>query len=551
MVVDVTKKLEHEHVEDVKSESLAETQTNDTSDETVHRFLGMTGRTLRNSVSLMAGMGFLLFGYDQGVMGSLLTLESFYTTFEDMDTTSKGLPAATKSKNSTWQGFVVAVYEIGCFAGAIATMYLGDKLGRRKMIFLGCVIMIIGAVIQTASYSSGQLLAARIITGIGNGMNTATVPVWQAECARPEARGRLVMLAGALISGGITISYWIDFALYWVKESSVSWRFPLAFQIIFPLGILPFILRMPESPRWLLKKGRTQDAIKVYSALEGVPTSHPIIREEISDVDKSIAAERNREGQAKNGIYLLFTQGKHRNFHRAMLGIWAQIMQQITGINLITYYAGTIFENYIGMSTTLSRILAACNGTEYFLASWVAFYTIEKFGRRNLMLFGAVGQAITMGILTGTTWAGSNKDDTGASIAAAVFLFVFNTFFAIGWLGMTWLYPAEVTPLNIRAPANGISTASNWVFNFMVVMITPVAFDSIDSYTYTIFAAINALMVPAVYFFFPETSGRTLEEIDEIFEKCDPWKPWQVVGIANKMPRKSEKEDKSGSSNFA
>lgn len=531
-------KLDIEHVEDNNSDRSGNFSTDDYNshvpDDTQYQFLGMTGKRLRNSVSLMAGMGFLLFGYDQGVMGSLLTLKSFKETFQDMDT-SKELDAATRSKNSTWQGFVVAVYEIGCFAGAIATMYLGDKLGRRKMIFIGCIIMIIGAVIQTASYSSGQLLAARIITGIGNGMNTATVPVWQAECAKPEARGRLVMIAGALISGGIMISYWIDFAFYWIKENSVSWRFPLAFQILFPLGILPFILKMPESPRWLLKRGNTKQAIKVFSALEGTPANDPAILDQINQVDESIAAERHIGGEAKNGIYLLFTQGKHRNFHRAMLGIWAQIMQQISGINLITYYAGTIFEQYLGMTTTVSRILAACNGTEYFIASWIAFYTIERFGRRNLMLFGAAGQAITMGILTGTTWY---EDNTSALIAAVVFLFVFNTFFAIGWLGMTWLYPAEVTPLNVRAPANGISTASNWIFNFMVVMITPIAFDSIKSNTYTIFAAINALMVPTVYFLYPETSGKTLEDIDKIFEQCDPWKPWQVVRIADELPRK-------------
>nr|POF01306.1 sugar transporter stl1 [Quercus suber] len=131
------------------------------------------------------------------------------------------------------------------------------------------------------------------------------------------------------------------------------------------------------------------------------------------------------------------------------------------------------------------------------------------------MLFGAVGMSVTMCLLAGLT----SKQSTGLGIAAAVFLFVFNTFFAIGWLGMTWLYPAEIVPLRIRAPSNALSTSANWIFNFMVVMITPIAFANIKYQTYIIFAVINAFIVPCVYFFYPETAYRSLEEMDEIFRK--------------------------------
>ena len=124
---------------------------------------------------------------------------------------------------------------------------------------------------------------------------------------------------------------------------------------------------------------------------------------------------------------------------------------------MITYYAANIYETEIGLSGFLSRILAACNGTEYFIASWIAVFTIEKFGRRQLMLFGAAGQSLSMAVLAITTAPGV-PGGSGKGIGAAVFLFVFNTFFAIGWLGMTWLYPAEIVPLRIRAPANALAT---------------------------------------------------------------------------------------------
>jgi len=209
-----------------------------------------------------------------------------------------------------------------------------------------------------------------------------------------------------------------------------------------------------------------------------------------------------------------------------------QMFQQISGINLITYYIPIILQNQIHLSGLLSRIIAAANGTEYFAASWVAVFTIERFGRRTLMLFGAVGMSISMAVLA----IADSFENSQGGIAAVVFLFVFNTFFAIGWLGMTWLYPAEIVPLRIRAPANALSTSGNWAFNFMVVMITPVAFSSIGYKTYIIFAVINAAIVPTVYFFYPETAYRSLEEMDIIFRKSKSI--WDTVGIADREPRK-------------
>lgn len=197
----------------------------------------------------------------------------------------------------------------------------------------------------------------------------------------------------------------------------------------------------------------------------------------------------------------------------------------LTGINLITYYATFVFENSLGFGPELSRLLAAANGTEYFLASLIALPLIERVGRRNLMLFGSFGMMASMAILAGTTSTGS-ADETGAprlslthGITAVVFLFGFNTFFAIGWLGMTWLYPAEVTGLRIRIHANALSTCSNWLSNFLIVMITPPAFANLQWRTYVMFAVFNAAIIPCVWLFFPETGNRSLEEIDLIFAK--------------------------------
>lgn len=159
----------------------------------------------------------------------------------------------------------------------------------------------------------------------------------------------------------------------------------------------------------------------------------------------------------------------------------AQFFQQICGINLITYYATFVFENSLGFGPSMARLLAAANGTEYFLASLVALPLVEKAGCCKLMLFGAFGMMASMAVLAGTVSTGKTLPNGAPEledrygITATIFLFVFNSFFAIGWLGMTWLYPAEVTNLRIRIQANALSTCSNWMSNFLIVMITPVS----------------------------------------------------------------------------
>jgi len=161
---------------------------------------------------------------------------------------------------------------LGCFFGAVVCIWVGNWLGRRKTIFLGSAIMVVGAALQAGAVDLGMFIGGRVITGFGNGLNTSTVPTWQSETSKSHRRGMLVMIEGALITGGVMLSYWIDFGLSFAEPSEVSWRFPLAFQIFFALIILAFILELPESPRWLILKGREDEAITVLAALSDLPS---------------------------------------------------------------------------------------------------------------------------------------------------------------------------------------------------------------------------------------------------------------------------------------
>ena len=192
-------------------------------------------------------------------------------------------------------------------------------------------------------------------------------------------------------------------------------------------------MELPESPRWLILKGREDEALSVLGALNGLAPDDGFVINEFNAI-KEVVIE-----MAQGSFRDLFTMTEDRHFHRTVLAYVNQMFQQISGINLITYYAATIYQTYVGLSPFLSRLIAACNGTEYFLASWFAVFTIEKFGRRQLMLVGSTGQSVSMVILAivnflaPTATAAGNQ---GPGIAAVLFLFIFNSFFAVGWLGM-------------------------------------------------------------------------------------------------------------------
>lgn len=420
------------------------------------KFFGMRGNSLNWAISTIAGTDFLLFGYDQGVMGGILTLPIFLSQFPTINPEAEGQDS-TSSQRATYQGIAVASYNLGCFIGAVITIFIGNPLGRRKMIFIGTAIMVVGAALQASAFTLEHFIIGRIITGLGNGGNTSTVPMWQSETCSSHKRGKLVMIEGALITCGIMISYWIDYGLSFAP-GSVAWRFPLAFQIAFCIPILAMVMGLPESPRWLILKGRDDEAKEVIAVIADKEINDKYVENEYTAIKETVI--EMSQGKFSD----LFKRDEQRTAHRTLIAFVNQMFQQISGINLITYYAAEIYRK-IGMSNSLSRLLAALNGTEYFIASWPAVFLVERVGRRKLMLFGAVGQAGTMAILAGVN---SVENKLPYQISGIVFLFVFNTFFAIGWLGMTWLYPAEITPLRTRAPANALSTSSNWIFNFMV-----------------------------------------------------------------------------------
>ncbi|KAG0646498.1 Sugar transporter STL1 [Hyphodiscus hymeniophilus] len=497
------------------------------------RFFGLRGDALGRAMIWAVIMpAYILFGYNNAVCGGLLNLPAWIETFPRINTATT--TGAEKTNNSRVQA-LVAMYTLGCFFGALNCIWLGDRLGRKRTIMLGAFINIIGAIIQSTSFSLAQLIIGRLVSGLGFGALTATAPNWQSECSRAKHRGSTVLLEGLFISMGLAIAAWTTFGMSHATGSK-TFRFPMALSALWSIIVIAMVPNMPESPRWLIKHDRLAEARTVLAALSDVPEDDQQINIDVSEIEESLLI--TGKGKFKD----IFRPSEQRLFHRACLAAAGQMFQQMCGINALAFYQNTIFEQDLGLSTEIARILGACVFTFQMLCSPIGVLTVDRLGRRKLMMFAAFGMGTCMAIIAGTS---SQSQSTSCVVVAAVFIFMFSFFFPTGFLGLTFLYAAEVSPLSVRVPITSLSTGSAWLFNFLVAEITPVGFATLGYKYYIIYACINFfLILPGVYFFFPETAGRHLEEVDQIF--LDSKNIFQAVKVARSMPKREESNEIAG-----
>ncbi|GAA5984924.1 hypothetical protein JCM10908_002454 [Rhodotorula pacifica] len=491
----------------------------------VPTYMGLSGDLLGVAITVAASMGFCLFGYDQGVMSGLISAPQFYRVFPACDPAVQG-----SYKASVLQALYVAIYEIGCLAGAVFALMYGDRLGRRKMIFIGAIILIAGVIIQITAFdghwAGGQFIVGRIVTGLGTGFETSTIPTWHAECAKAHSRGFAVFIEAAMISTGTMIAYWIDFGFSYL-DNSASWRVPIALQCLFAMLLIGLVVVLPESPRWLVSKGHFDEAQKVIAALEPADLNHPSVMAQLRTISDAL------DGQVRQRKRDLGTNGPGQHARRMLLGASSQLFQQIGGCNAVIYFSTPIFEEYLGLGRKLSLILGSVLATVYALSACISFPLVDKAGRRKLFFIGTIGQAASMLLIMGCLTKGKDSSVINGSVVG---IFLFLTFFGFTWLELPWLYPAEINPIKTRTTANAVSTINNWLFNFAVVMFTPPFLNASAVGTFAFFAVINVGFLPVIYFFYPETAGRSLEEIDVIFAKGYV-ENVSYVKMAHTMPR--------------
>ncbi|KAH8664735.1 general substrate transporter [Xylariales sp. PMI_506] len=459
-------------------------------------YLGLTGNGLLAGITVSSGMGFILFGYDDGVMGGILTAPSFVDTFQ---------------LDSGMQGLVTAIFFVGCFLGSMSTAILGSRFGRRALAHVGTLFMCLGAILQSSSYHIAQLIVGRIVAGIGLGLIASNVAIWQSETAPAKARGMLVACSLSFLIVGQLLAYWMEYGVSGYT-SSFSWRFPMAFQAFLSLLMSLLLVFMPESPRYLLIKDRVEEATEIFRCLNPKEDATVLARE-VADIKQAILLETHSQKNWKD----LLEKDDVNSRYRVILACLINFMQDFSGSTPISYYTTYIFENSVGFSRHMSLLMSGFLQIWFLIASFGTWFLIERAGRRMSFMVSAAAMAVIMAVMAAMTAIGTQT----AGIVAAVMIFAYQACYTWGFMGGVWTYGPEILPLEYRSKGVGLANSTLWIFAFAVTMFIPSSITNIGWKTYIIFAVFNLSYVPIIYFFFPETSGLSLEMIDLTFMDSD------------------------------
>ncbi|KAK5716292.1 hypothetical protein LTR17_016481 [Elasticomyces elasticus] len=355
------------------------------------------------------------------------------------------------------------------------------------------------------------MIIGRVISGLGIGFNTTTIPMWQSEtCLKASLRGKLVAIELTCLVFGFVLTNWMNFGFTYVTTNEVSWRFPLGFQALLAVGTVAFVPFLVESPRWLCLKDRHEEARAVLARLHAKPLDDPEVRASLEIIIETIAEEK---ADGEISWREVFHNGRQQTFRRILLGAGANVFQQIGGVNVVAYYLPVVLERSFGFSPRMSLILSAVDSMQWMFWAAMTTQVIERFGRKKLMIFGASGCSLCFAV-TAIGLGIGNKVSNGVAVA---FIFLFYFFFGMSFMTIGFLYPSEINGNRSRNLGAAIAMVTNWCGVYLVVSVTPVGIEQIGWRFYIVFAVLNAAFLPFIWFFYVETAGLSLDEIDRVF----------------------------------
>ncbi|KUJ15196.1 general substrate transporter [Mollisia scopiformis] len=467
-------------------------------------------------------LGSWMFGYNNGVIAGVLVLPAFVGDFHLPD-------SGTSSYNNIIEN-IVSLLQIGGLVGAMSTFPCMKHYGRRIALACAAVVFLLGALLQTVSYGNlSMMYAGRFITGLGAGSVTVTVPLYIAELSPPSIRGSLVGIYEINNQLSSLMGYWCNYIVneYIPGTASRQWQIPLAMQIIpSALLIIASLLILPESPRFLVKKGKESQARKVLSFVRHLEPEHEYINLEMEEILEAIQRQDTPipvPGQEKSRLGLFRELWWKGNRNRVLIGLGLMFGQNLTGINGMNFYTPEIFRS-IGFSGTNIDLIAtgmyALVKTVATILALVVF--IDRAGRRKLLIASSIGTSLALWYIGGFVTA-KHIDLTQAQEksvpgwVAIVCVYIYAASFSIAWNGVVWVYCAEIFPSRIKELAMCLIVASQWLSQFAVARASPSMLSALHGGFFFFFATCITIMGTGVFFLLPETKGRTLERMDEIF----------------------------------
>ncbi|KAI9727707.1 MAG: hypothetical protein M1828_005935 [Chrysothrix sp. TS-e1954] len=455
------------------------------------RIHGLHGKKLIYFTSVFVSLGVFLFGYDQGVMSGIITGPYFKDYFNQ--------PSRAEI------GTMVAILEIGALIASLSIGTIGDIIGRRRTIFWGSMVFLVGGAFQTFSNGMPMMMIGRIIAGLGVGALSTIVPVYQSEISPPHNRGKLACIEFTGNISGYATSVWVDYVCTYIK-SDWAWRIPLLMQCVMGALLGVGSLVICESPRWLLDNDHDEEGIVVIANLYGKGDIHnPKARDEFREIKMNVLLQRQEGERSYMDMF-------KRYYKRVFIAMSAQALAQLNGINVISYYAPLVFEqaNWVGRQAIL---MTGINALTYLASTIPPWYLVDRWGRRFILLSGAVAMIISLSAMSYFIYL----DVKATPTLVVIFVMLYNASFGASWGPIPWLYPPEILPLSIRAKGASLSTAANWAFNWLVGEMTPILQELIQWRLYLVHAFFCALSFVVVYFIYPETANVRLEDMNVLF----------------------------------
>jgi sugar porter (SP) family MFS transporter len=396
--------------------------------------------------------------------------------------------------SSFQQELVTSLLLVGAVAGALTAGRLADRIGRRITVLITALVFIVGVLLVAFSPTYPVLLIARIIIGLAVGSASTIVPLYIGEVVPARVRGGLVSLNQLAVTAGILVSYLIDYGL----SDSGNWRLMFGLAVIPAAALFVGMLFQKESPHWLIRQGREDEARHVLRR----------VRDE-SDIDAEI--REVREVSQREGSYRDLISPRVRPL--LLVGVLLAVFQQITGINTVIYYAPTLLQG-AGLGNNAALLANVVNGAVNVGMTIVAIWLLDKVGRRPLLLSGTAGMAVGM-IIVALSFLGGSQLHGTLAIVAIIGLLVYTGSFAIGLGPVFWLLIAEIYPLRIRGAAMSVASMANWAANFVVTVSFLTLLSAISGVG--VFFLFGFLTLVALAYFWrkvPETKGRSLQEIE-------------------------------------
>lgn len=460
------------------------------------------GRFFNIFAAAFVSIGSFLFGYDSGIISSVITLEHFLDHFHQ------------PNSNTNLIGAVVSTFTGGCFIGAAVSGWLNDKYGRKRTAQIGCVFALWGCSMQAGANNIATLLIGRIIAGLAIGSLSMTVPLYNTEIAPPKIRGFMVGLAQQMIGIGFIVANWVGYGCQFIN-SNAQWRIALGLQIVPAFLLLVGIQFLPYSPRWLIEQGRDEEAHAVVLQLHSKSGSDTEFAEkEYAQMHDAIRAEMHVRSRNVSDLW-----SSPAMIRRSLVAIGVQVFGQFTGINVINYFGPEMYQT-LGLNKGKVLLVQGIYGAVGPIANFF-FITLllDRIGRKRPLLYGAASFVVTFSILAAivASFPPTGTTNLAAQRAGIAMIFLTSINFSLSFGPVSWVLASEVFPTRTRSIGTSAATCANWAFNVLFSQVSPVAMVRITWKFYVLFICLNAVSFVCILLFFPETKGKSLEEMAEVF----------------------------------